>query len=241
MSIHISAKEGEVAERVLLPGDPLRAQFIAEKLLSEAVCYTRVRNMLGFTGLYKGQRVSVQGTGMGIPSFSIYANELFKDYGVKRAIRVGTAGALQEEVAVRDIVLASAASTDNASNALRLGAGRFFAPAADFKLLSQAYQLAEKNTGVQAGKSSIHAGTTVSVDQFYSENPEEWKTWAAWSCLCVEMETAELYSLAAKYKREALAILTISDSFITGESTSSQEREQGFIRMATLALDTIIA
>jgi purine-nucleoside phosphorylase len=233
MSIHIEAKPGEIAESVLLPGDPLRAQFIAETYLEKPICYNHVRNMLGFTGLYRGKRVSVQGTGMGTPSISIYLTELFRDYGVQHAIRIGTAGSLQEKVQIRDLVLALAASTNSGANSIRLGPGLHFAPAASFKLLKLAWETAQKKDF------PVHAGTVASSDLFYTENPDEWRIWAQWGCLAVEMETAELYTLAAKYRREALAILTISDSMAGGEVTSAAERQSGFTRMMETALETI--
>ncbi|MDR1836377.1 MAG: purine-nucleoside phosphorylase [Treponema sp.] len=234
MSIHIGAKEGEIAEAVLLPGDPLRAKFVAESFLKDAALYTDVRNMLGFTGDYKGKRVSVQGTGMGIPSISIYVNELFRDYGVKRAIRIGTAGSINKDVKIRDIVLAVSACTDSGANNIRFG-GRNYAPAASFPLLRTAWDIAAAR-GWQA-----KAGPVVSSDIFYSEDDEEWKLWARFGCLAVEMECAELYTLAAKYGREALGILTVSDSIITGECTSAEERKTSFTRMMEVALETAIS
>jgi purine-nucleoside phosphorylase len=234
MSIHIAAQEGEIAEVILLPGDPLRAQFIAENFMEKPHLYTDVRNILGYTGLYKGKRVSVQGTGMGIPSISIYVNELFRDYGVKRAIRIGTAGAIQEQVKVRDLVFAMAASTDSGVNALRFN-GRNFAPTASFFLLKTAYDIAVSK-GWQP-----KVGNVVCSDMFYPEDPDEWKLWAKFGALALEMETAELYTLAAKYGREALAILTISDSLITHEITSAGERQTAFTRMMEIALETAIA
>ena len=234
MSTHIAAKEGEIAEAVLLPGDPLRAKFIAEQFLKDAVQYTSVRNMLGFTGTYRGKRVSVQGTGMGIPSISIYVNELFRDYGVKRAIRIGTAGSIQEDVKLRDLVIAMSACTDSGANSVRFG-GRNYAPSASFNLLKTAYDAAVSK-GWQP-----RVGTIVSTDIFYSEDPNEWKLWAKFGCLALEMECAELYTLAAKYGREALCLLTISDSLITHEQTSAEERQTTFTRMMEVALETAIA
>ena len=234
MSIHIGARDGDIAEAVLLPGDPLRAKFVAEKFLKDTVQYTNVRNMLGFTGTYKGKRVSVQGTGMGIPSISIYVNELFQDYGVKRAIRIGTAGSLQKNVHLRDLVLAMSACTDSGANHIRFG-GRTYAPTASFSLLKTAWDIAVLK-GWQP-----KAGPVMSSDMFYSEDPNEWKLWANFGCLALEMECAELYTLAAKYGREALGILTISDSFITGESTSTEERQTTFTRMMETALETAIS
>jgi len=234
MSIHIAAKAGDIAEAILLPGDPLRAKFVAENFLKDAAQYTNVRNILGFTGTYKGKRVSVQGTGMGIPSISIYVNELFREYGVKRAIRIGTAGSLQKEVKLLDMVLAMSASTDSGANNIRFS-GRNYAPTASFSLLKTAWDIAASK-GWQP-----KAGPIVSSDMFYTEDPEEWKLWAKFGCLAVEMECAELYTLAAKYNREALSILTISDSMITGESTTSEERQTTFTKMMETALETAIS
>jgi purine-nucleoside phosphorylase len=234
MSIHIAAKPGEIAEAVLLPGDPLRAKFVAETFLENPVQYTAVRNILGFTGAYKGKKVSVQGTGMGIPSISIYVNELFKDYGVKRAIRIGTAGAIQKELKLQDLVLAMAASTDSGANGIRFQ-GRSFAPTASFRLLKIAYDVA----AARGWESRV--GSVVSSDMFYTEDPDEWKLWAKFGVLALEMETAELYTLAAKYGREALALLTISDSMGTHEAASAEDRQKTFTRMMEVALETAIA
>ncbi len=234
MSIHIGAKEGEIADVVLLPGDPLRAKFIAEKFLERPILYNEIRNMLGYTGMYKRKRVSVQGTGMGIPSISIYVQELFKDYGVKRVIRVGTAGSLQPAVHLRDLVIAIAACTDSGANTIRFD-GRDFAPIASFKLLKTAYEIA-KSQGNEP-----HVGNVISSDMFYTEDPDEWKLWAKFGVLAVEMETAELYTLAAKYCREALSILTISDSLITHEATNPEERQNSFTKMMEIALETAIS
>jgi len=234
MSIHIAAKDGEIAEAVLLPGDPLRAKFVADNFLKDAVLYSNVRNALGYTGTYRGKRVSVHGTGMGIPSISIYANELFKDYGVKRAIRIGTAGALHKSVQLRDLVLAMSACTDSNANNIRFG-GRNYAPTASFSLLKTAWEFAASK-GWQP-----KTGPIVSSDMFYTEDPDEWKLWAKFGCLALEMECAELYTLAAKYGREALCILTISDSMITGESTTAEERQTSFTRMMETALETAIS
>jgi purine-nucleoside phosphorylase len=230
MSTHIAAQKGQIAETVLLPGDPLRAKFIAENFLENAVCYSQIRNMLGFTGTYQGKKVSVQGTGMGIPSISIYVNELFRDYGVQKALRIGTAGALQPDLKLRDTVLAVSACTDSGANTIRLGVGRTFAPTADFSLLLAANEAAKK-----AGL-NVRAGTIFSSDMFYTEDPDEWKLWANWGCLAVEMESAELYTLAAKYHRKALSILTISDSMPLGQATTAEEREKSFGDMVKIAL-----
>jgi purine-nucleoside phosphorylase len=234
MSIHIAAKAGEVAEAILLPGDPLRAKFIAENFLENAKLYTDVRGILGFTGTYKGKQVSVQGTGMGIPSISIYVNELFKDYGVKRAIRIGTAGSIQEDLKIRDMVIAMTACTDSGANRIRFG-GRDFAPAATFSLVKKAWE-----TAAARGWQAV-VGPVVSSDMFYTEDPQEWKLWAKFGVLAVEMETSELYTLAAKYGRECLSLLTISDSLVSHEATSAEERQTSFTRMMETALETAVS
>lgn len=232
MSIHINAKDGDIAEIVLLPGDPLRAKFIAETFLENPVQYNDVRNMFGYTGTYKGHRISVQGTGMGVPSISIYATELMKDYGCKKLIRVGTAGALKRDVKVRDVVLAQGATTDSKMNEIQFG-GLDFAPIADFDLLLKAY-----NAGKEAGL-NLRVGNVYTADLFYGEkNPNE--LLADYGVLAVEMETAALYTLAAKYDAQALSVLTISDHLITGEATSSEERQTTFKEMMVVALEAAI-
>jgi len=234
MSTHIAAKKGEIAEAVLLPGDPLRAKFVAENFMENIYQYNDVRNMFGYTGTYKGKKVSVQGTGMGIPSISIYVNELFKDYGVKRAIRIGTAGSLHKDVKIRDVVLAMSACTNSGANNIRFK-GMNYAPTAAFSLLKKAW-----DTAVARGWTP-KTGPILSSDMFYTEDPDEWKLWAKFGCLAVEMECAELYTLAAKYEREALCILTVSDSLVTGEETSSEERQTTFTKMMEIALETAIS
>jgi purine-nucleoside phosphorylase len=232
MSTHIAAKPGEIAEVILLPGDPLRAKFIAETYLENAKQYNDVRNMFGFTGTYKGKPVSVQGTGMGIPSISIYIHELFRDYGVKRAIRIGTAGTIQKTIKLRDLVLAQSACTDSGANRIRFG-GRDYAPTANWKLLKAAWDAAIAKDWEPV------VGSVVSTDIFYSG--DEWKLWAEYGCLAMEMETAELYTVAAKFGCEALGILTISDSLVTGETTSAAERQSAFTRMMEVALEAAIS
>ncbi|MDR2702714.1 MAG: purine-nucleoside phosphorylase [Spirochaetaceae bacterium] len=234
MSTHIAAKPGEIAQAVLLPGDPLRAKFIAENYLENAKQYTDVRNILGYTGIYKGKQVSVQGTGMGIPSISIYIHELFRDYGVQRAIRIGTAGAIQESLKIKDLVLAMSASTDSGVNLRRFG-GRSYAPTASWHLLKTAWDAASAKGWEPA------VGNVVCSDLFYSDEPDEWKIWAKYGALAVEMESAELYTVAAKFGREALALLTISDHIITGEQTTSGERQTAFTRMMEIALETAVS
>lgn len=233
MSTHINAKEGQIAQSILLPGDPLRAKFIAENFLENVECYNEVRGMFGFTGTYKGKKVSVQGTGMGQPSLSIYANELFQFYGVQRAIRVGTCGAIHTSTKVRDTILATAACSDSALQVQRFGS-LHFAPTANFDLLLSAYNAAQK--------SGIHTlqGPVTSSDLFYDEN-ENWKLWARYGVLGIEMEAAELYTLAAKFNRQALAILTVSDHIATGETTTAEERQTTFSNMIHIALETAIS
>ena len=233
MSVHIAAKNGEIADTVLLPGDPKRAKWIAENFLENAVCYTDIRGMLGFTGTYKGKRISVQGTGMGIPSISIYITELMKDYGVKTLIRVGSAGSYQEDVKIRDIVVALSTSTDSNINNRRFK-GASFAPTVNFDLLSKVLKTAEEKN------IKIKAGNILTSDEFYNDDPSYFKKWTEFGVLAVEMETAALYTLASKYKAKALSILTISDSLVSPEITSSEEREKTFNEMIELALETAI-
>ena len=232
MSIHIGAKPGDIAPSTLLPGDPLRATFIAETLLENATCFNEVRGMLGFTGTYQGKPVSVMGTGMGVPSHSIYVNELIADYGVKTLVRVGTCGALQPNLELGDVVLAMASSTDSQVNRLRFS-GMDYAPTASFDLLMKAYQTAS------ARGSTVRVGNILTSDTFYHDDPESWKLWAAFGVLVVEMETTGLYTLAAKYGVDALSILTVSDSLVTGAQTTSEERERTFTQMVELALEII--
>ncbi len=234
MSVHITAAKGQIAEGILLPGDPLRAKFIAETWLEKPERFNEVRNMFGYTGLYKGERVSVMGTGMGMPSLSIYVNELIKDYGVKRLIRVGTCGAMKKEVGVRELVIAMSASTDSAVNRMRFK-GMDYAPTASFRLLLAAHQAA------LASGLKPHVGSILSTDSFYQHEADLWKLWASFGSLAVEMETAELYTLAAKYGVEALAVLTVSDHLVTGEETTSAEREKSFRAMAEVGLAALLA
>jgi len=232
MSVHIEAKKGEIAETVLMPGDPLRAKWIAETFLEESFCFNKIRGMLGYTGFYNGKRVSVQGSGMGIPSAIIYYNELIKDYGVKNIIRVGTAGSFQKEVKLRDIVIAMSASTTSGINNTRF-VNTDFSPTANFDLLLSASQYAQRK-GID-----IFAGNVLSADEFYDDDPDAYKLWAQYGVMCVEMEAAGLYTVAAKHNIRALAILTISDSLVTGEKTTSLERETSFNEMVEIALNII--
>lgn len=232
MSVHINAPEGAIADKVLLPGDPLRAKFIAENFLENAKCYNEVRGMYGFTGTYKGIPVSVQGTGMGQPSLSIYVNELFRFYGVQKAIRIGTIGSVKDDVNIRDTVIANASFSDSYLLNQRFG-GLHFAPTSDFDLLYKAYNTA-KSLGIDA-----KVGPVVSSDRFYDDN-DNWKLWKKYGAIGIEMESAELFTLAAEFHRKALAIFTVSDHIVKGQSTSAQERQTSFKNMMILALETII-
>lgn len=232
MSVHIEAQKGEIAETILLPGDPLRAKWIAETYLDSPKCYNNVRGMLGYTGIYKGKRVSVQGTGMGIPSALIYCNELIKDYGVKKMIRVGSAGAYQADLALRDVVIAMSASTNSNAFATEFH-GVHYAATASYELFKKATRVAEEK-GI-----TYKAGQVLSSDTFYENDKNAYKKWAKYGVLCVEMETAALYTLAAQYNVEALAILTISDSLVTGEEISSEDREASLKDMMEIALGSI--
>lgn len=230
MSVHINAKIGDIAETILLPGDPLRAKWIAETYFENPVCFNEVRGMLGYTGYFMDKRISVMGTGMGIPSINIYAHELIQDFGVKNLIRVGSAGSIQKNTKIRDVVIAMSASTNNSLNKHRFLGGDF-APTASFSLFYKAVQVAEKH------KINFKSGNILSSDTFYTDDPEEWKNWAKFGVLCVEMEAAGLYTTCAKYGVNALCLLTISDSLITGEITSSAERETTFQDMVLIALN----
>jgi len=230
MSVHIDAQKGEIAETILLPGDPLRAKWIAETFLANPICFNKIRGMLGFTGIYKGKSVSVMGTGMGVPSISIYAHELITEYGVKNLIRVGSAGSYQKDIKIRDIVLAMAASSNSGLNELRFG-GADYAPTANFDLFQKAVDVA-KIKGI-----CIRAGNIFTSDEFYADDFESYKKWSKFGVLCVEMETAGLYTVAAKHNVSALSILTIADSLVTGERTTSKERETTFKDMIEIGLE----
>lgn len=229
MSTHIGANDGDIAPVVLLPGDPLRAKWIAEHFLQDARCYNEVRGMLGFTGTWRGQRVSVQGTGMGQPSAAIYITELLREYGVHTLVRVGSCGALREDVAVRDVILASGACTDSSMNRIRFE-GYDYAPVADFSLLSAAAATAA-DIGVRS-----HVGLLFSSDSFYSPRPDITARMAEFGVLGVEMEASALYTIAAGNGARALTVCTVSDHIITGEETTSAEREQSFGPMIDIAL-----
>lgn len=230
---HISAERGDIAERILLPGDPLRAKYIAEKFFDSPVLFNEVRGMLGYTGTYKGQRVSAMGTGMGIPSISIYVNELIEQYGVNRLIRVGTCGAAQPEIALKDVILASGCCTDNAF--LRHIFPGDFAPLADFDMLNTAYEMSE------ARGNNTFVGLLKSSDMFYFEQAPGDDYWLKYGVLGFEMEGAALYALAAKFGVKALTIATVSDSLFDKHEMTSEEREKSLDDMIAIALDTVIA
>lgn len=235
MSIHINAKQGEIADKLLLPGDPLRAKYIAETYLENPVCYNEVRGMYGYTGTYKGERLSVQGTGMGAPSAAIYINELINDYGVKKLIRVGTCGALNTEVKIRDIVVSQAAVTT--SSMVKQDFPTFdFPQIAKFKMLSEVNEVIKEQGLI--GKT--HFGNVLSDDLFYRDNTEDYIRLAKHGVLAVEMEIIALYYLASKFNVDALAILTVSDHLITDEHTTSEERQESFNEMLQVGLDTLL-
>jgi len=230
MSLHINAKQGQIASTVLMPGDPLRAKFIAETFLEDAICYNEVRGMYGYTGLYKGKRISVQASGMGVPSISIYAHELITSYNVKNIIRIGTCGSLQESIKIKDVVMAMAVSHDSNINLQRFE-GRSYAPTASFDLLNKAYYAAQRLN------IEVKVGNVLTTDTFYHDEPNDWKRWADFGVLAVEMETVGLYTLAAKHGINALTILTVSDSLVTGEAATADERQSNFTQMMNIALE----
>lgn len=233
MSTHIGAKQGDIAKTVLMPGDPLRAKYIAETFLEDVKQYNTVRNAFGYTGTYKGQEISVQGTGMGIPSVMIYGEELIQEYGVENLIRVGSAGGMKKEIKIRDVVLAQAATTDSSLHRHIFNNQVDFAPIADFDLLKHAYDIGmDKNM-------SIRVGNVLSADRFYNAELDKQKL-ADYGVLAVEMEAAGLYSLAAKYNKRALALLTISDHLLTGEETTAEERQTTFNDMMIIALEAAL-
>ncbi len=232
MSIHIKAEKGDIAPTVLFPGDPLRAKHIAQTMFENPRCVNELRGMLCYTGTYKGKAVSAMGSGMGQPSLSIYANELYRDYGVQQIIRIGSAGSLQSSVKVGDIVLAQGACT-NASMNRRRFSGNDFAPISDFDLLRRAWEAAA------AMKLPMHVGNVLSTDSFYDPQPDMWKKWAEYGVLAVEMESAELLTLGSLYQRKALGILTISDSLVDSSHDILNDREKGMTDMVTLALSLL--
>lgn len=234
MTIHIGAKEGEIAETVLMPGDPYRAKWAAETFLTDATLVNEVRGMLGFTGTWNGHRVTIQGSGMGMPSLSIYANELITNYGAKTLIRIGSCGGMQPHVGIRDIIIAMTATTITSPSS-----GIFremnFAPCADWSLLQAAV------TAAKAKGTNTHVGGIYSSDVFYAERPDLDEQMVRHGILGVEMEAAELYTLAARHKRRALAVLTVSDHLQTGEALPASEREKSFGDMVEIALQAAFA
>lgn len=235
MSTHINAaNKNDIAESILLPGDPLRAKYIAENYLEEAVCYNNIRGMLGFTGRYKGVKVSVQGTGMGMPSMGIYSYELINEYDVQNLIRVGTAGAFSEDIKIGEVLLALSASTDsNYVHTFDLKGN--YSPTASWDLLLKAKNAADANN------ISIKAGNVVTCDVFYEEIPDWWKKWAKIGVYAVEMETAALYMNAAFYGVKALSVLTMSDHFVLNEHSTAEEREKSFTNMMKIGLETAVS
>jgi purine-nucleoside phosphorylase len=229
-SLHIEAKRGDIAETILLPGDPLRAKHVADTLLEDSFCYNRVRNMLGFTGYYKGKRVSIQGTGMGMGSTSIYVNELINTYEVKQLIRVGTCGSIQEHLDLGQVILAMSASGDSGAN-MSYFEGMHYAATADFDLLLKAYEAANRLN------INTKQGSIFSTNTFYDDNPNRWVKWEKQGILGVEMETQILFTLARRLKAKALSILTVSDNIKTGASSSSEEREKSYMDMMRIALE----
>jgi len=230
MTPHIGAKPGDIAETVLMPGDPRRARWAAETFLDDPVCVNEVRGMLGFTGTWKGNRVTIHGSGMGMPSLSIYANELIREYGARTLIRIGSAGAMLERVKIRDIVIAMTASTI-ATPSRGFFREMQFAPCADYGLLENAVAAA------RAKGTTTHVGGIYSSDVFYDERPDLTEMLARHGTLCVEMEAAELYTVAARLGARALAILTISDHLITHEALPAEDRERSFGDMVEIALN----
>ena len=229
---HIGALEGEIADRVIMAGDPLPAKFMAETFLENPVQYNNVRGMLGFTGTYKGKRVSVQGHGMGIPSIGIYTYELFNFYGVKRIIRTGSAGAFHPDLRIGDVVIGMGACTDS-NYAAQYNLPGTFAPIADFAMARAAVEKAEE-LGIR-----YKVGNILASDVFYGDNAEGWKAWQKMGVLAVEMEAAALYMNAARSGNQALCICTISDSLVTGEATSAEVRQNSFTNMMEIAFNII--
>lgn len=229
-SIHIGANPGDIAETILLPGDPMRAKFVADNLLEDAVCFNKVRGMLGYTGTYNGKRVSIMGSGMGMGSVGIYVNELVNDFGVKQLIRVGTCGAIREEINVGQVILAMSASGDADANMLYFG-GMHYAATADYDLLVQA-DAAAKQLNIETIK-----GTIFSTNTFYDSTENRWDRWEKHGVLGVEMESQMLFTLAKRLNVKALSILTVSDNIKTGEASDSQEREQKYMDMMRIGFE----
>lgn len=229
-SLHLEAKVGEIAETVLLPGDPLRAKHVAETMLEDVVCYNKVRGMFGFTGNYHGKRVSIQGSGMGMGSAGIYINELISTYQVKNIIRVGTCGALQKNINLGEVIVAMSASGDSDANAL-LFKGMHYAATADFDLLYNAVEVAKKLN------IKTLQGSVFSTNTFYDEAPNRWEIWEKHGILGVDMESQILFTLAKRLGAKALSLLTVSDNIITGAASSQKDREQSFMDMMKIAFE----
>jgi purine-nucleoside phosphorylase len=234
MSTHIAAAPGQIAPHVLMPGDPLRAKWIAENFLEGAECYSDVRGMLGYTGTWRGERVSVQGSGMGMPSIAIYLNELFGEYDVQAVTRVGSCGALTPDLQLRDMVIASGACTDSQVNRLTFE-GLDYAAVPDFQLMRKAWEAA------QDMPVTTRVGLIMSSDAFYHSRPELTRRMVDYGLLAVEMEANALYTLAAKYQRRSLAVCTVSDHIVTGEQTSAVERQETFGHMVDVALAAMLS
>lgn len=228
---HNKAEAGDIAKTVLMPGDPLRAKYIAETYLEDPVCFNTVRNMFGYTGTYKGVPVSVMGSGMGMPSIGIYAQELFEQYDVDRIMRIGSAGAFSDDIKLMDVVMAQGACT-NSNFAAQYRLGGTFAPIADFGMLRTAVEVSEK-LGV-----TPHVGNVLSSDVFYNDDPDFNDRWKRMGVLCVEMESAALYMIAARLQKQALGIFTISDHLYRPEALSAEERQTSFDEMMKIALET---
>lgn len=234
MTVHIGAKPGEIADTVLMPGDPYRAKWAAETFLKDPVCVNEVRGMLGFTGTWNGKQVTIHGSGMGMPSLSIYANELIRDYDAKTLIRIGSCGGMQQHVGIRDVIIAQTASSV-ATPSSTIFKEFNFAPCANWELLSAAVTAADKLDV------TTHVGGIYSSDTFYDERPDLNEQMTRHGILGVEMEAAELYTLAARFGRRALAVLTVSDHLQTGEALPSDQREKSFGDMVQIALEAAFA
>jgi purine-nucleoside phosphorylase len=231
-SLHIGAQKGQIAESVLLPGDPLRAKFVAEKYLENSVCYSNTRGMLGFTGTYKGKKISIQGSGMGMGSCAIYTHELINFYDVKNIIRVGTCGSIQPGLGLGQVIAAMSASGDSDAN-FHTFEGMNYAATADYDLLMKAMQYASEH------KMPITAGPVFSTNTFYDEKPNRWDIWQKHGIMGVDMESQILFTLAKRFSIKALSLLTVSDNIITGESSSQKDREQTYNNMMEIALEIL--
>ncbi|QNU66783.1 purine-nucleoside phosphorylase [Ruminiclostridium herbifermentans] len=230
---HINVSEqGIIAETVLMPGDPLRAKFIAETYLENPIQFNEIRNMFGYTGTYKGKKVSVMGSGMGIPSIGIYSYELIHFYGVKNLIRIGSCGALQKDIKIRDIIIGMSASTTS-NFAMQYNLPGTYAPTASWPLMKKAIEVADSK-GIE-----IKVGNVLSADVFYDDDADSWKQWAKMGVLAIEMEAAALYMNASRAGVNALGIFTVSDSFTSHEVTTAEERQTSFTNMMEIALECV--